>query len=636
MTSLASPLVQLDGTVYINNEPDVVDITRVHPGQTFVGILPGHKRPAFVRKRRKSGSCFTDLFRPKRTHSSEYFYHSYTGSNPPHYLSRSPSPPHIKIVTDNPFIVTSGASTLPSSEYLRYVPGPARLTKHTCGSCGKFRSNNYCKSHPLAEGEEPKPSLCRKCVHNKTSSGESDRSYEKYVKEQKRRRRRQIREADDESYERYRKAQKRRRASSMSDSYERYRETRSYQRRRRTHTESRDESSYSSNEGPKMRPRRAIYVESSDSRRRARSSSADESIVSVSFKRAAPRSLRNRSRSQSSAEEVRIVRSILRESPRPRARSSPYRHRYRSESRSEGSVRFELPPREREPRKYRVLDYDGESGPHKRVARNSLQSRSYSTESVRDRTRGSERTATLEETGDRFLGHAISFGARREKDYQSRSPLERREQASPSYSRRIATPDNVRYLERARESDLDDLTFMTGSRGRSLSSERRLLERQESPQRKRHRRSRSVGRAGKEYSEAHDESQNDSLKRPRVTRTSTSSLNVERLNSRMSDPVPPLEVELHSVWATARTIVVLLGSRPAEHPPMNRPPVVIQIAFPADTVIGSLLEDRPLDDLFTNGPPPALLSTVPAGIDNVLQREICLQAKTVAGTLEAE
>ena len=65
--------------------------------------------------------------------------------------------------------------------------------KHTCGSCGKFRSATYCKSHPLAEGEVPKPSLCRKCVHNKTSSGESDRSYEKYVKEQKRRQRRQLR-----------------------------------------------------------------------------------------------------------------------------------------------------------------------------------------------------------------------------------------------------------------------------------------------------------------------------------------------------------------------------------------------------------------------------------------------------------
>ena len=365
----------------------------------------------------------------------------------------------------------------------------------------------------MAEGEEPKPSLCRKCVHNKTSSGDSDRSYENYIKEQKRRRRRQIREADDESYERYRKAQKRRRASSMSDSYERYRETRSYQRQRRGYTESRDESSYSSNEGPRTRPRRVIYVERSDSRQRARSSSADESIVSVSFKRAPRRSLPKRSRSRSSAEEVRIVRSILRESPGPTARSSPYRHRYRSESRSEGSVRFELPPREREPRKYRVLDYDGESGPYMGVARNSLQNRSYSTESVRDRTREVVRSAALDRTGDRSQRHANNFGARRERAYQSRTSLERRKQPSPSYSRRIMDPKNTRYLRRARDPDLPNLAFMTGSRGRSLSSERRLLAREGSPRRKMHRRSRSVGRAGNESRESRDESRSNSINR---------------------------------------------------------------------------------------------------------------------------
>ena len=299
----------------------------------------------------------------------------------------------------------------------------------------------------------------------------------------------------------------------MSDSYERYRETRSYQRQGRGYAESREESGYSSNEGSKVKPRRVIYIESSESRRRARSSSADESVVSISFKRPAPTSLQRRSESRSSVEEVRIVRSILRESPRPRARSSPYRHRYRSESRSEGSVRFELPPREREPRKYRVLDYDGESGPYKGVARNSLQSRSYSTESVRDRIRRVERSPTLEGDGDHFQGHANNFGAGREKAYQPKILLERRKQASPSYSRRIENPGNVRYLEPAPGPAVDELAFMTGSRGRSLSSERRLLEREESTQRKRHRRRRNIGRAGNESSKSDDESQNNSINR---------------------------------------------------------------------------------------------------------------------------
>lgn len=265
-----------------------------------------------------------------------------------------------------------------------------------------------------------------------------------------------------------------------------------------------------------MRPRRVIYVESSDSRRRARSSSADESVVSVSFKRAAPKSLRKHSRSRSSAEEVRMVRSILRESPSPRAKSIPYRHRYRSESRSEGSVRFELPPRQREPRKYRALDYDGESGPYMGVARSSLQSRSYPTEPVQDRTRVIERFTAFEETGDRYQGSLNNSGDRREKVYQTKIPLKRRQQASRSSSRHIVVPNNARYLERARDSDLGDLAFMTGSRGRSLSSERRLLESDKSPQRKRrHPRSRSVGRASNEYSysESHDGSHNNSINR---------------------------------------------------------------------------------------------------------------------------
>ena len=262
-----------------------------------------------------------------------------------------------------------------------------------------------------------------------------------------------------------------------------------------------------------MKPRRVIYVESSDSRRRARSSSADESVVSVSFKRATPKSLRKHSRSGSSAEEVREVRSILRDSPSPRAKSIPYRHRYRSESRSEGSVRFELPPRQRETRKYRVLDYDGESGPYMGVAQSSLQSRSYATEPVQDRTRRIERSIAFEGTGDRYQGYLNNSGNRREKAYQTTDPFKRRKQASRSSSRQIVIPNNARYLEQTRDSDLGDLAFMTGSRGRSLSSERRLFEIDKSPQRKRYPRSRSVGRASKEYSESHDGSQNNSINR---------------------------------------------------------------------------------------------------------------------------
>ena len=93
-----------------------MDITRQNPGQTFVGILPGHDRPAFVRKRsrRRSGSCFTDMFRPRRTYSSEHvIHHTYTESNRPYYFTRPSSPHQTKIVTNRPVVISSSGPSLP-------------------------------------------------------------------------------------------------------------------------------------------------------------------------------------------------------------------------------------------------------------------------------------------------------------------------------------------------------------------------------------------------------------------------------------------------------------------------------------------------------------------------------------------
>ena len=99
-----------------SNEPNIVDITRQNPGQTFVGILPGHDRPAFVRKRsrRRSGSCFTDMFRPRRTYSSEHvIHHTYIESNRPYYFTRPSSSHQTKIVTDCPVVISSSGQSLP-------------------------------------------------------------------------------------------------------------------------------------------------------------------------------------------------------------------------------------------------------------------------------------------------------------------------------------------------------------------------------------------------------------------------------------------------------------------------------------------------------------------------------------------
>ena len=357
---------------------------------------------------------------------------------------------------------------------------PARLTKHTCGSCGKFRSATYCQSHPLAEGEVPKPSLCRKCVHGQTSSGESDRSYEKYVKEQKRRRRRQLREMDDQSYERYRKDQRRRCLSSADDSYEKYRETRSYHRRRKGYTEPSEDSGYWSYEEPTMRACKVVYVDRSDSRRCTHSSSGGRSAISVSFKREVPRQLRRKSRSRSSAEEIRVIRSIIREPALPRSRSKerPYQHRYRSETRSEGSVRFDLPPREREPRKYRAFDYDGESGPYEPMRHCPLHGRSDATEVHRDLSGVDRHRARFKDTSGPVQGYPGRVVTREEKMYRVDPSQEQMPRPlSRSSIRRIEAPHKDRYTTDSRDLESPDMAFVAGARGRSLSSERRSINR---------------------------------------------------------------------------------------------------------------------------------------------------------------
>ena len=45
--------------------------------------------------------------------------------------------------------------------------------RHTCGHCGKFRSASYHKRHPLAAGERPRPTICKRCARHATSSEES-------------------------------------------------------------------------------------------------------------------------------------------------------------------------------------------------------------------------------------------------------------------------------------------------------------------------------------------------------------------------------------------------------------------------------------------------------------------------------
>lgn len=293
-------------------------------------------------------------------------------------------------------------------------------------------------------------------------------------------------------------------------------------------------------------------MDRSDSRRCTRSSSGDRSVVSVSVKMDAPKRLRRDSRARSSAEEVRVIRSIIREPtrPRPRSRERPYRHRYRSETRSEGSVRFDLPPRDRAPRKYRVVDYDGESGPYQPMDESSSRGRSDSTEVVCDFPFEEFRRTRSGETRGRYQDYPRRVVARDERAYQAHHPPEQnlRSRIEPRYEERYSTrlppsPDQdyprrivvrdertyranypheqvprspsrasmkriePRYEEwyPARDRRSPELAFVTGARGRSLSSDRRTAERDESVRRERRQRSGSASRASYRHSASSDE-----------------------------------------------------------------------------------------------------------------------------------
>ena len=133
------------------------------PGKTYVGILPGHTRPAFFRKppvdagrpplllSRIFGSSRRAYFietlrksnmfcRPRR--SSDYYYDYATAKyRPKIYVDQSPG----RTITS---------------------------VQQTCASCGKFRSARWQAQHPLIPGKQITPGLCGRCRDRHTSSEE--------------------------------------------------------------------------------------------------------------------------------------------------------------------------------------------------------------------------------------------------------------------------------------------------------------------------------------------------------------------------------------------------------------------------------------------------------------------------------
>ncbi|KAI4182808.1 MAG: hypothetical protein L6R41_005766 [Letrouitia leprolyta] len=155
--------------------------------------------------------------------------------------------------------------------------------KHTCAACGKFRSARYHYRHQLAPGETPRPTLCRKCVRQHTSSEEFDEI-------ERARRRRRERQAQQQQH-----------------------------RHRRSYS-SNEWSSSSSHEERRRRHRYRSLNEARRHRGLPRSSSAASTKIYII------RQPEERRRPQSSSESVRILHRVrtsedrLRPSPQPHSR----------------------------------------------------------------------------------------------------------------------------------------------------------------------------------------------------------------------------------------------------------------------------------------------------------------------------
>ena len=133
------------------------------PGQTYVGILPGHTRPAFVRKRP------VDAGRPPLLLTQIF------GSSRRAYSVEAPPKPNMfcRPRRSSDFYYDYATAKYRPKVYVNQSPGRTITSvQQTCASCGKFRSARWQAQHPLIPGKESPPGLCGRCRDKHTSSEE--------------------------------------------------------------------------------------------------------------------------------------------------------------------------------------------------------------------------------------------------------------------------------------------------------------------------------------------------------------------------------------------------------------------------------------------------------------------------------
>ena len=213
------------------------------PGKTYVGILPGHTRPAFVRKRPvdagRAPLLLTQIFDSSRRA----------------YSVEAPPKPSMFCRSGRDFYYDYATAKYRPKRYVDQSSGRTiTSTQQTCASCGKFRSARWQSRNPLISGTVSRPGLCGRCRDKHTSS-EEERP--RHRRRRHHHRRRDYTESTDDSYDTSRES---RRARRRHRSY-----SRGYSRRSLARSPSRDNVRIiiANEAGDRTRPQREIIRSSS-------------------------------------------------------------------------------------------------------------------------------------------------------------------------------------------------------------------------------------------------------------------------------------------------------------------------------------------------------------------------------------
>ena len=146
------------------------------PGRTYVGVLPGHTRPAFIRKRP------VDAGRPPLLLTQIF------GSSRRAYSVEAPHKPSMFRRSRSDVYYDYATARYRPKFYVDQSPGRTVTSiQQTCGACGRFRSARWQSRNPLIPGTASRPGLCGRCRDKHTSSEEERPRYHRRRRHHRRR-----------------------------------------------------------------------------------------------------------------------------------------------------------------------------------------------------------------------------------------------------------------------------------------------------------------------------------------------------------------------------------------------------------------------------------------------------------------